>query len=183
MKTFTRLTLSLSLLGLTGSIPIMATAAQQPPVTSIKANQEASFLFVLSAKTGVITKSDAGYTLTLQGMDDKVLYFSDRPVRQAGFIAMTQFMGDWANGNNSFAVNPPNAAIVHTALKTNTEGVAQAIAVELTHPVAVKGGWSYQLTDLQGKLGIGTYDKVSVFVDNYNIRLNGTRTGIIGRSF
>ena len=61
--------------------------------------------------------------------------------------------------------------------------MAQAIAVELTHPVAVNGGWSYQLTDLQGKLSVGTYDKVSVFIDNSNIRLNGAGTSIIGRAF
>ena len=88
-------------------------------------------------------------------MDEKVLYFSDRPVRKAGFITMTQFMGDWAKGNDSFKANPPNAAIVHAALKTNEKGIAQAIPVELTHPVATANGWTFDLKDLQGKMSTG----------------------------
>ena len=130
------------------------------------AKQKASFLFVLRADTGVVTKTDESYTLTLQGMDDKVLFFSDRPVRTAGCITMTQFMSDWAKGNNSFKANPPNAAIVHAALKTNDEGIAQAIPVELTNPVLTTNGWSFKLKDLQGKISIGSYNRVSVFVDS-----------------
>ena len=104
------------------------------------AKQKTSFLFVLRSDTGVITKSGDGYMLTLKGMDDKVLYFSDRPVRKAGFITMSQFMGDWAKGNDSFQANPPNVAIVHAALKTNAKGVAQALPVELIHPVVTHDG-------------------------------------------
>jgi len=85
-------------------------------------------------------------------MDDKVLYFSDRPVRKAGFITMTQFMGDWAKGNNSFQANPPNAAIVHAALKTNKKGIAQAIHVELTNPVVTANGWEFHMNDLEDGL-------------------------------
>ena len=79
---------------------------------------------------------------------------------------MTQFMSDWAKGNNSFKANPPNAAIVHAALKTNDEGIAQAIPVELTNPVLTTNGWSFKLKDLQGKISIGSYNRVSVFVDS-----------------
>jgi hypothetical protein len=113
----------------------------------------------------VIAKTDGGYTFTMKGMDDKVLYFSDRPVRKAGFITITKFMGDWAKGNNSFQANPPNAAIVHAALKTNEKGIAQAIPVELTNPVASNDGWVFQIKDIQGKISIGSYEKISLFMD------------------
>src|SRR3990167_4232248 len=122
MNTVTRLAISLSLVGLSCSLPITAvaaTGADTRTVVTTQSTQKASFLFVLRADTGVITKTDGGYALTLKGMDPKVLYFSDRPVRKAGFIAMTQFMSDWAKGNDSFKANPPNASIVHAALKTN----------------------------------------------------------------
>ncbi|WP_133131051.1 hypothetical protein [Legionella yabuuchiae] len=168
MNTLTRLAVSLSLVGLSCSLPItaMATAgADTHTKVTTDAKQKASFLFVLRADTGVIAASDGGYTLTLQGMDDKVLYFSDRPVRKAGFITMTRFMSDWAKGHDSFQANPPNAAIVHAALKTNENGIAQAIPVELTNPVATTNGWSFSMKDLQGKLSIGSYNGISVFVD------------------
>ena len=175
MNILTRLAISLSLVGLSCSLPIAAMAATDahtPAKVTTDAKQKTSFLFVLRADTGVITKSDSGYTLTLKGVDDKVLYFSDRPVRKAGFITMTQFMGDWAAGSNSFKANPPNAAIVHAALKTNAKGIAQALPVELTHPLIATNGWSFQLKDLQGKISIGSYNGITVFVDSSLIPAN-----------
>lgn len=169
MNTVTRLAISLSLVGLSCSLPYVAIAAtngQASIKTATAAHQKASFLFVLRADTGVISKTDSGYTLTLKGMDDKVLYFSDRPVRKAGFITMTKFMGEWAKGNNSFKANPPNAAIVHAALKSNETGIAQAIPVELSDPVITANGWMFHLKDLRGKISIGSYNGVSVFVDS-----------------
>ena len=169
MKTLTRLALSVSLMGLSCSLPITAMAAvdaQTPAKVSIEAKHKASFLFVLRADTGVITKSDGVYTLTLKGLDEQVLYFSDRPVRVAGFITVSQFMSDWAAGNNSFKANPPNAAIVHAALKTNAKEIAQALPVELTHPAVTIEGLSFQLKDLQGKMSLGRYSRVVLFVDS-----------------
>ena len=168
MNKVTQLAISLSLVGLSCSLPITAmatTGADMRTVVTKQSTQKASFLFVLRADTGVITKTDGGYTLTLKGMDDKVLYFSDRPVRKAGFITVSQFMGDWAKGKNSFQANPPNAAIVHAALKTNEKGIAQALPVELTRPLATPNGWSFQLKDLQGKMSIESYNRITVFVD------------------
>jgi len=169
MNTLTRLAVSLSLVGLACSLPLALMAATNehtPTTVTTHAKQKGSFLFVLRADSGVIAKTDGGYTLTLKGMDDKVLYFSDRPVRKAGFITMTQFMGDWAKGKNSFQANPPNAAIVHGALKTNKKGIAQAIPVELTNPVASSAGWTFHMKDIQGKISTGYYNRIDLFVDS-----------------
>ncbi|MCX6994273.1 MAG: hypothetical protein NTY13_00300, partial [Chlamydiae bacterium] len=128
--------------------------------------EKASYMFVLRADTGVITKTNGGYKLTLKGVDDKVLYFSDRPVRKAGYITITQFMGNWAKGNDSFKANPPNAAIVHAALKTNEKGIAQVIPVEMTNPVITAQGWTFDLNGLGGEgLSVGSYKVISVFID------------------
>ena len=148
MNSLTRLAVSLSLAGLGCSLPISAMAtrsADTHTVVSAKSTQKASFLFVLRAHHGVIAKTSGGYTLTLKGMDDKVLYFNDRPVRKAGFMTMTRFMGNWAKGKDSFKDNPPNAAIVHAALKTNEKGFAQALPVELSKPVRNAVGWAFHL--------------------------------------
>ncbi len=174
MNSLTRLAVSLSLIGLTCSLPITAMAttdAQATAKISKATKQTASFLFVLRADTGVIAKTDGGYTLTLKGMDDKVLYFSDRPVRKAGFITMTQFMNNWAKGKDSFQADPPNAAIVHAALKTNEKGFAEAIVVERINPMESPDGWVFHLKDLQGRISIGDYDGISVFIDSGHLAL------------
>ncbi len=171
MNPISRLTLSLALVGLTCTVPVMVQADTQSltkPAVAGKNQQKVSLLFVLKADTAVIAKDDTGYTLTLKGMDNKVLYFSDRPVRRAGFITMDALMTDWSKGPNSFQDNPPNAAIVHADLKTNDKGVAQAIPVELMNPTAVDGGWMFHLKNLDGSVSMGDYNGVSVFVDDYD---------------
>jgi len=58
--------------GLSCSLPITAmatTGADKHTLVITDAKQKASFLFVLRADTGVIAKTDGGYTLTLKGMD------------------------------------------------------------------------------------------------------------------
>jgi hypothetical protein len=139
-------------------------AGTKTTVTS-KAEQKASLLFVLRAETAVIAKDNSGYTLTLQGMDNKVLYFADRPVRLAGFITMDNLMKDWAKGANSFQDNPPNAAFVHGNLKTNDKEMAAATPLELMNPVATKNGWMFHLKYLDGAISMGTYNNATVFID------------------
>jgi len=173
MQLLTKLVLTLSLTGFSYALPAVAVAAIDSNTSSLAvASQKASFLFVLRATTGVITKVKGGYTLTLQNIDDKVLYFSDRPVRQAGFITTTSFMGNWQYGINSFKSNPPNAAMVHAALKKNVNGMAQAIPIELSEPKVTANGWLFQVKDLQGKMREGSYQDVSVFIDSSLIPAN-----------
>ncbi len=171
MNTLTRLTVSLMLVGLTCTAPIMANAATEVATASKashKGAQKVSLLFVLRAETAVIAKDDSGYTLTLEGIDNKVLYFADRPVRLAGFITMDNLMNDWAKGANSFQDNPPNAAFVHGNLKTNDKGMAAATPLELMNPVASVNGWMFRLKSLDGTISMGTYNRVSVFIDGRN---------------
>ena len=120
-----------TVLGLTLSLPavVFAQVHKTASLGEAHVEEKASYLFVLRAATGVITKTNGGYKLTLKGMDDKVLYFSDRPERKAGFITVTQFMDNWSKGNDSFKETPPNAAIVHAALYPSDKGSAQALAV------------------------------------------------------
>ncbi len=157
-----------TVLGLTLSLPavVFAQVQKTAPLGETHVEEKASYLFVLRADTGVITKTNGGYTLTLQGMDDKVLYFSDRPVRKAGFITLTQFMDNWDKGNDSFKANPPNAAIVHASLKTNEKGIAHVIPVEMTNPVITAQGWTFDLNGLDREgLSVGSYKVISVFID------------------
>ena len=156
-----------TVLGLTLSLPaaVFAQVQKTPSLEEALVEGKSPFLFVLSADTGVITKTDGGYKLTLKGMDDKVMYFSDRPQKVAGYITLTQFMGTWAKGKDSFKDNPPNAVINVANLKTNENDIAQTIPVMLMNPVVTANGWTFDLKGLQGEeIPVGSYKGISVFI-------------------
>lgn len=52
-----------------------------------------------------------GGRITLHGLSPSTLYFCDRPQREVGHMSSHQFVDVWGDGDNSFAVNPPNAVL------------------------------------------------------------------------
>jgi len=64
----------------------------------------------LFVQTAASMTSDRG-TITLQGLAPSTLYFADRPQREVGHLLSRHFVANWAAGDNSFAVNPPNAVL------------------------------------------------------------------------
>ena len=52
-----------------------------------------------------------GDRVTFHGLSPATLYFSDRPQRVVGHLTTQQFVDEWGKGENSFAVDPPNAVI------------------------------------------------------------------------
>ena len=52
-----------------------------------------------------------GDKVTLHGLSPATLYFSDRPQRVVGHLTTKKFVEEWDLGDNSFAVDPPNAVI------------------------------------------------------------------------
>ena len=64
----------------------------------------------LFVQTAANLTSDGG-TITLHGLSPSTLYFSDRPQREVGHMSSRQFVDVWGDGDNSFAVNPPNAVL------------------------------------------------------------------------
>jgi hypothetical protein len=50
-------------------------------------------------------------SLTLKGVAPSTLYFSDRPERIVGHMTNKQFIDQWAEGEDSFEVDPPNAVL------------------------------------------------------------------------
>jgi hypothetical protein len=67
-------------------------------------------LFVQNAASVV---SD-GATLTLKGISPSTIYFSDRPKREVGHMTSSRFVDYWAEGENSFQSDPPNAVLSYT---------------------------------------------------------------------
>jgi len=136
------------------------------PLASADKAKKVQLLFVMRASTATITKTDKGLELTLKNTEPKTLYFSDRPNRIAGLMMTDKFMASWLKSGSSFSVNPPNASIIFEEMPADKHGVAKAVAVEMKNPVAMSdGSWKYSLTDLEGKMNIGSYTGVIVFID------------------
>jgi hypothetical protein len=64
-------------------------------------------LFVQDAKAMTFD----GNRLTLKEANPNIIFFCDRPVRTAGHMTRDAFMKLVTEGENSFADNPPNAAV------------------------------------------------------------------------
>jgi hypothetical protein len=73
----------------------------------------AKFLFIQGAQSGSVSEVNATtFTLELRDVTDKTILFSDRPDRIVSSVNTTNFIGNWSMGPDSFAVDPPNAALV-----------------------------------------------------------------------
>jgi hypothetical protein len=120
------------------------------------AQSEASLLFVQVASEGSLTKlgdAEDAYLLTLYGVGQSTIWFTDRPDRNAGHMQTGQLVDNWAVGENNFAANPPNAAL--DILDGTDE--ADLLIIELFNPEydAASGTLSYRvkiLTDADGGL-------------------------------
>lgn len=69
-------------------------------------SKNASYLFVISGTSGSLE----GDTLTLNGVSNAV-YFSDRPVREAGHISLSKFTNMWSEDTAGYKSDPPNAVL------------------------------------------------------------------------
>ena len=127
------------------------TAAAEEPA----AEEEVEFLYVQHAD-GVTLQEGV---LTLEGIGDTVLYFSDRPHRVVGRETLEEFLADWAEGEGSFAEVPPNAVL--TAKQVDE---LRDLVVVLKDPVLTDGTLVYQVEVLDGP-DAGSADFAALFID------------------
>lgn len=107
---------------------VLAGCAQQPP----EAPAEPRFLFVQDADAGTAAPTgDGHFLLSLTGIDEETLWFMDRPDRHAGILPTRNFVAAWDDGNDSFASDPPNAAVL---VHNDTTGERDVYIVELADP-------------------------------------------------
>ena len=103
------------------------------------------YLFVQTADR--VTFKDN--TMTLHGVSPTTLFFSDRPERITGHQGTRIFVENWSEGNNSFASDPPNAALV---ILGDEDAEVAEIVVELRNPKTANDSLSYEVTVLDGKM-------------------------------
>ena len=90
------------------------------------------FFAIQHAQSGSLSEiNETAYSLELNEMSDKTILFSDRPDRIVKSISTSGFIGNWSIGEDSFAVDPPNAVLV----VDEKEGKQDIAIVELFSPV------------------------------------------------
>ena len=71
------------------------------------------FFAIQHAQSGSISEiNETTYSLELNDVSDKTILFSDRPDRIVKSVSTTDFIGNWSTGEDSFAVDAPNAVLV-----------------------------------------------------------------------
>jgi hypothetical protein len=108
--------------------------------------------------------------LTLEGVGDDVLYFSDRPDRIVGRESLDAFIDDWDVGEESFATIPPNAIV--TVYKG---GEAFDLAVVLKNPAMVGDDSMTYIVEVLDGPDAGFGDDAAIFIDAFGLEPGGKR--------
>jgi hypothetical protein len=121
--------------------------------------EEIEAMFVQVARN----MTTAGDKVTFHGLSPATLFFSDRPQRVVGHLTAQQFVDEWDKGENSFAVDPPNAVI--SFLEAGDETPEDAIVV-LKDPGLDGDRITYSVDILEGSLPAKA-ESCSVFIDPF----------------
>jgi hypothetical protein len=143
------------------------------PVHADESTGAPDFLFVQSA-AGMTVDGD---TLTLNGVNPTVVFFSDRPQRIAGHVRLSGFLQLWDEGKDSFAADPPNAN-----LSLLGDNVVSNTVVELSNPRMSSDDLVYDVKVLDGSWP-GHDGEVALFIDGLftgGALKSGARGGVIG---
>ena len=141
---------------LTLALPIAMLASVTPVYAQPKPDTQMELLFVQNAAAVVFENG----TLTLKGVSPSVIFFSDRPKRVAGHVALPGFLDAWDEGKDSFAEDPPNAA-----LSIVGDGTVTSVIVEIANPQLQGDDLSYEIVQtLEGELP-ATGGISSLFID------------------
>ena len=112
----------------------------------VHADEDAcDMLFVQDAKAMVFD----GNRLTLKNANPNIIFFCDRPVRTAGHMTRDAFMKLVSEGEDSFASNPPNAAI---SIFGASNEITEVVVTLPKRPVVSNDDLIFTIKVLEGKL-------------------------------
>jgi hypothetical protein len=122
--------------------------------------EDVEALFVQTA--GSLT-TDRGTSIILRGLSPSTIYFADRPQREVGHLSTQVFVNLWGEGDNSFAVDPPNAVLSFAAPEDRPP---EEVVVTLNDPDLQGDTISYRVDVLDGTLPIST-GPCALFIDPF----------------
>ena len=114
-------------------------------------------LFVQSAH-GLTTNKG---TVTFQGLAHATLFFSDRPQRVVGHLSSRKFVDQWAEGEDSFAQDPPNAVL---SFLEDGDTVPEEVTMTISDPHLDGDTLTYTVDILDGMLPASS-GPCSLFID------------------
>ncbi len=138
-----------------------------------QSDTECDALFVLSARG---LEFD-GSVLTLKQPNPTVVYFCDRPVREAGHLTLEALTVQVQKGENNFRENPPNAAI---SIFEDDGSVKEIVVVLPTAPVIADDLVKFEVVGIDGDLPV-TGGAVSMFIDPIGMPLSPTSAAGVHR--
>ncbi len=128
-------------------------------------------LFVLSARGMAFD----GQILTLKRTNPQVLYFCDRPVREAGHMTLEALSAQVQRGKNNFRENPPNAAV---SIFGDDGGVTEVVVILPSAPVIAGDVVKFEVVGIEGELPAKA-GAISVFIDPIGMPLSpGSVAGV-----
>jgi hypothetical protein len=104
-----------------------------------------------------------GTTLTLKGVTPSTLYFSDRPQRVVGHMSTADFVDLWAEGDNSFEDDPPNAVL---AFLEPGDQVPEDAVIVIQDPHLDNRDLCYSIEALEGTVPAHS-GPVTLFIDPF----------------
>ena len=132
-------------------IPLQKTIGQVTPTGPVPS------LFVLNSDGATL----ADGKLTLTGVSMNSITFADRPVRAAGHVMTAQFIEQWDEGKDNFAIDPPNATV--SILGGVGSDISDAV-VTLIKPTLDGTTLTFEVKVLEGQLaGSGP---AALFIDD-----------------
>ncbi len=138
-----------------------------------QSDTECDALFVLSARG---LEFD-GSVLTLKQPNPTVVYFCDRPVREAGHMTLEALVVQVQKGENNFRENPPNAAI---SIFQDDGSVNEVVVVLPTAPVIAGDTVKFEVVGIDGDLPAAG-GAVSMFIDPIGMPLSPTSAAGVHR--
>jgi hypothetical protein len=107
--------------------------------------------------------------LVMTGVSPNSIVFADRPVRAAGHVATEQFIMQWDDGKDNFAIDPPNATV--SVLGGDGSDVSDAV-VTLKTPKLDGNTLTFDIAVLEGNLG-GATGAAALFIDHFGGSFGG----------
>jgi hypothetical protein len=138
------------------TVLLIAPPSPQATAQSNAPTKGTEFLYVQSAKN--VAYKDG--VLTLQDASPVTVFFSDRPKRIVGHVRNDLFFKEWAEGNNSFKSDPPNAVLSIFSEKARPTGAV----IILNNPRLDGNNLLYDVRALKGTLPT-TGIEASLFID------------------
>ena len=148
--------------------PAPKSAPTQPDtITTMEEPVLVEYLFVQHADS--VSLQDG--VLTLEGIGETVLFFSDRPHRIVGRETIEQFLESWDEGDDPFMQTPPNAVLT---IKRHDE--LRDLTVILKDPVLTGQTLAYSVEVLDGPTS-GRGDAAALFIDAFGLEFGKGRKG------